>query len=314
MISNRVYYTLKPFIPWPIRIGIRRLIVAKKRRSVSSIWPILHGSEMPPQGWPGWPDGKQFAFILTHDVEGVIGHKKCHRLMELEREHGVVSSFNLIPRGAYKCDDEFRAEFQKNGFEVGVHDLHHDGKLYQAREDFMKKAALINGYVKDWGANGFRSGAMHHNLEWLHAVNVEYDASTFDTDPFEPQPDGVGTIFPFFVPHPSGSGYVELPYTLPQDSTLFLLLREQTVKIWKDKLDFVARHGGMAMVIVHPDYIQFPDEKPKSSTYPLQLFVDLLDYVKERYEGKYWNARPIDVVRYYKNVMLNGKQADNVNI
>jgi hypothetical protein len=25
--------------------------------------------------------------------------------------------------------------------------------------------------------------------------------STFDTDPFEPQPDGMGTIFPFWVPN-----------------------------------------------------------------------------------------------------------------
>ena len=50
-------------------------------------------------------------------------------------------------------------------------------------------------------------------------------ASTFDTDPIEPQPDGVRTIFPFLVERPDGSSYVELPYTLAQDSTLFLVLR-----------------------------------------------------------------------------------------
>jgi len=25
---------------------------------------------------------------------------------------------------------------------------------------------------------------MHHNLEWIGELNVKYDLSTFDTDPF----------------------------------------------------------------------------------------------------------------------------------
>ena len=60
---------------------------------------------------------------------------------------------------------------------------------------------------------------MFHNLDWLHELKIEYDASTFDTDPFEPQPDGVGTIFPFWVTgRQPDEGYVEMAYTLPQDS------------------------------------------------------------------------------------------------
>jgi hypothetical protein len=43
--------------------------------------------------------------------------------------------------------------------------------------------------------------------------------------------------------------YVELPYTLPQDSTLFLVLRELNNDIWKHKLDWIAMNGGMALVI-----------------------------------------------------------------
>ena len=62
---------------------------------------------------------------------------------------------------------------------------------------------------------------MLHNLEWFHDLNVKYDSSTFDTDPFEPQPDGVGTIFPFWVPRPNsplttgwnGNGHGRLPET-----------------------------------------------------------------------------------------------------
>ena len=85
--------------------------------------------------------------------------------------------------------------------------------------NFRKMPRSINGYLKEWRASGFRSGFMLHDRECLNDLDIEYDASTFDTDPFEPQPEGVNTIFPFWVPRPGGGGYVELPYTLPQDST-----------------------------------------------------------------------------------------------
>jgi hypothetical protein len=66
---------------------------------------------------------------------------------------------------------------------------------------------------------------MLRNLEWIQELNICYDASTFDTDPFEPERYGVETIYPLYVEGTNGrEGYAELPYTLPQDSTLFLLL------------------------------------------------------------------------------------------
>src|SRR5438067_8742852 len=119
---------------------------------------------------------------------------------------------------------------------------------------------------------------MLNKLEWLHGLNIQYDCSTFDTDPFEPQPEGRHTIFPFSVSAPEAvggngdgktahrakseqpgtvngnhpraprRGYVELPYTLPQDSTLFLLLGETTPDIWLRKLEWIATHGGMALL------------------------------------------------------------------
>ena len=217
---------------------------------------MLPGSERAPDGWPGWPDGKQFAFVLTHDVESQEGLAKVRKLAEFEMEHGFRSSFNFIPDGPYQVSAELRQWLVDNGFEVGVHDLHHDGKLYRNREEFRKKAERINEYLIEWQAVGFRSGFMLNRLDWMHDLNVAYDASTFDTDPFEPQPEGMHTIFPFWLPVPldargndSRKGYVELPYTLPQDSTLFLHMREKSPEIWLNKLDWVAERGGMAAVI-----------------------------------------------------------------
>src|SRR5262249_41363433 len=127
------------------------------------------------------------------------GLAKCRQLMELEMKLGFRSSFNFVPEGDYQVPRVLIDELKANGFEVGVHDLHHDGKLYHSRKQFVQDSALINHYLNDWGAVGFRSGFMLHNLHWLHDLDIAYDASTFDTDPFEPQPDGVSTIFPFWV-------------------------------------------------------------------------------------------------------------------
>jgi hypothetical protein len=89
---------------------------------------------------------------------------------------------------------------------------------------------------------------MHHNLDWLASFDIDYSISTFDTDPFEPQPDAVRTIFPFWVPNNQRkSGFVEMPYTLPQDSTLFIILGQASIEIWKDKLDWIVKNDGMAL-------------------------------------------------------------------
>ena len=319
MLRHRIYYRLKPFVPRSIRLGIRRWFATRKLKEVRDIWPIVPASERRPADWLGWPDGKQFALVLTHDVEGKAGLRKCRELMRLEQDLGFCSSFNFIPEGDYKVPPDLRDELESNGFEVGIHDLKHDGRLFLSRREFSRNAARINRYLRDWNAAGFRSGFMLHKLDWLHELNILYDASTFDTDPFEPQPEGRHTIFPFWVPAPvvrrSGvtpheanvkaptsvprAGYVELPYTLPQDFTLFLLLREQTVNVWLQKVDWIARHGGMALVNVHPDYLCFSGATPKAMEYPSAHYKAFLEYVSRHYEGLFWNTTPRNVAQFF---------------
>src|SRR5258706_3255049 len=99
MFRNRLYYRIKPLIPWSVRMAIRRRFARRKREQMSGTWPILPGSEKPPADWPGWPDGKQFSFVLTHDVEGQDGLNKVRALAELEMSMGFRSWFNFITEG-----------------------------------------------------------------------------------------------------------------------------------------------------------------------------------------------------------------------
>jgi glycosyltransferase involved in cell wall biosynthesis len=302
MLRNRIYYRIKPFIPQSLRTALRRRLASRLRGSVANIWPIMPGSERPPENWPGWPEGKKFAVVLTHDIESAAGVDRCRELMRLERKLGFRSSFNFIPEGNYKVPSKLRHELARQRFEVGIHDLKHDGRLFASRGEFSRKAVRINRYLRDWNAVGFRSGFMLHKLDWLHELKIQYDTSTFDTDPFEPQPEGRHTIFPFLVSErlarTPGSGYVELPYTLPQDSTLFLLLREQTIDIWVQKLDWIAAHGGMVLVDTHPDYMAFDATRQKRSEYSVKLYEQFLQYLQSQYGQDYWHALPREVAAH----------------
>lgn len=279
-------------------MAVRRMVARRTRKTYQDVWPIKASAGHRPADWPGWPDGKKFALVLTHDVECGHGLEKCRQLMELEMQMGFRSSFNFIPEADYNVPRTLLEELRNNGFEIGVQDLKHDGKLFQDRETFRNGAAQINRYLQAWDARGFRSGFMFHNLDWAHDLDVDYASCTFDTDPFEPQPDDVGTIFPFWVQRPIVSngrrGYVELPYTLPQDSTLFLVLQEGQPGIWINKLDWIAERGGMALLNSHPDYMAM-DGKTGASEYPIAFYKRFLDYVRVNYAGLYWQALPREV-------------------
>jgi hypothetical protein len=301
MLITNVYYTLKPLIPRRVQLALRRQIVLRKRLACSHVWPIDPRSSLPPANWRGWPHQKRFALVLTHDVEWAPGQEKCKALAQLEQRMGFRSSFNFVPE-RYNVSTAIRHDLTRRGFEIGVHGLKHDGKLYKTRAIFQSRAIRINRYLKEWEAVGFRSPAMHHNLEWLHDLNVLYDASTFDTDPFEPQSDGLGTIFPLWVNgKPNQRGYVELPYTLPQDFTLFVLMKEQSINIWKKKLDWIAAHGGMALLNTHPDYMSFNGRKPGLEEYPVEHYAQLLDYVNSKYADQYWHALPKQMARFWSD-------------
>lgn len=298
-----LYYFVKPAIPRNIRLALRGYIASWQRRRRANVWPINEAAAQRPVWWSGWPGGKRFAFVLTHDVEGQRGLERCRLLANLEMDLGFRSSFNFVPEGEYDTPSSLRQFLTDHGFEVGLHDLHHDGTLYRSKPEFSAAANRINQHLQRWQAVGFRSAFMLHNLEWLKELNILYDASTFDTDPFEPQPDGANTIFPFWVARSDSSGYVELPYTLPQDSTLFLVLGEKTTEVWKRKLDWVAQHGGLALVNVHPDYLAFEGRAGRAE-FPAALYKEFLTHVSAHFGDSAWRALPRDVAQFVNNSLF----------
>jgi predicted glycosyltransferase len=303
-----LYYQIKPVIPRSLQIFVRRKLAAKKRKVTTGTWPINPAAAKPPQDWTGWPEKKRFALVLQHDVDSLRGLERCLRLMELERQLGFRSSFNFVPED-YPTPLRVVQSLAAAGFEVGVHGLKHDGKLFRNPVDFCARAPRINRYLQKWGAVGFTSPSMLRKLNWIAELDIEHSCSTFDTDPFEPQSDGVGTIFPFLSNNDSRTRtYVELPYTLPQDHGLFIILGEKDVRIWKQKLDWIAENGGMAALNTHPDYMSFDGAEPGPEEYPVARYLEFLGYVKTRYADQYWHALPREMAHFWRKIEAAKRQ------
>ena len=306
------YYVVRPFIPRWAQIKLRRQIARWLYHRNRDCWPISGGTAALLPSWPGWPNGKQFAVVLTHDVEQDAGCTRCEVLADMEEKRGFRSAFGFVPL-RYRTPERLRQTLVQRGFEVMVHDLYHDGKLYRNSRTFEERRVTINEFLQDWNTRGFSSGAMHHNLPWISQLNIDYSISTYDVDPFEPQACGLGRIFPCWVQSPDGegAGYVEMPYTLPQDFTAFVLLGERSNALWRRKLDWIAAKGGMALIKTHPDYMIFPGERKRIEGYPVEWYTDLLDYVRTRYGDQAWFAQPSEVASYWRGLRSGNEETGN---
>jgi hypothetical protein len=240
-----------------------------------------------------WPQGRLFALVLTHDIETEKGQAFVRAVADLEEGLGFRSSFNFIPE-RYPLDRDLMRELRQRGFEIGVHGLKHDGKLFDNQTEFARRAERINQHLREFEAVGFRAPLTIRNPEWMQALDIEYDLSFFDTDPYEPLAGGTMSIWPFTI-----GRFVELPYTLVQDITLSTVLGMETPSLWLDKVDFIERYHGMALINTHPDYLR--DEKN------WQIYADFLGAMTERADR--WDALPCDAARWWR-ARLDGPQGN----
>jgi hypothetical protein len=299
-LGKRLYYELKPLLPRAASRVLRRIQAGRSQEQSLLHWPIEDRYarlqwEIPRQvleltgrqSLPFihfWPHERRFALVLTHDVETADGQAKVLRVADLEESLGFRSSFNFVPE-RYRLDWDLIRGLKRRGFEIGVHGLRHDGKLFRSEVEFRRRAQQINRHLKEWGSVGFRAPLTHRNPAWMQVLDIEYDLSFFDTDPYEPLPGGTMSIWPFIM-----GRFVELPYTLVQDYTLTAILGETTARPWLNKLEFIKRYFGMALLNSHPDYLE--------SRPAWDIYVEFLERVKGM--GDYWNGLPREIAGWWR--------------
>jgi hypothetical protein len=200
----------------------------------------------------------------------------------------MKASFQVVPEKRYKVSPSYIDSIWNRGFEVAVHDLNHDGRLYRDRGTFLKRIGKINHYRKVFGADGFRSAVLYRNQQWYEALEFSYDTSVPNVAHLDPQHGGCCTVMPYWV-----GKLVELPVTVTQDYSLFHILNDYSMDLWKQQIELILESHGLINVIIHPDYSVSPRERA--------VFEVLLSHLaKLRDERGVWTALPKDVARWWR--------------
>lgn len=303
-LIRRAYYVGRPYLPVPVRKHLQRVFLARRTHAGFPDWPVdvtvdrlldkllalcmrARGVDRLPFIW-FWPEGHTAAAVMTHDVEMRDGLLSCSALMDLDERYGVRASFQFIPEDRYTIPQSLLQEIRHRGFEVNIHDLNHDGRLYWSREEFLRRASRINQYAQDFRANGFRAGVLYRNLEWYDALDFPYDMSVPNVGHLSAQAGGCCTVMPYFV-----GRILELPLTTTEDYLLFQILGEYSTTLWQLQTQLVLDRHGLMSFLIHPDYL---DNQRATETYSA-----LLNHLSRlHFEAGLWLALPGEVNEWWR--------------
>jgi hypothetical protein len=303
-VVTAMYYWVRPLLPVKVRKHLQRAQVRgwdqisfphwPVDRSVDNLFEFLmlftlksQKVERIPFIW-FWPEGAPSSAIMTHDVETSVGRDFCGDLMDMDDAYDIKASFQVVPERRYEVTPAFLDSITKRGFEVAVQDLNHDGRLYNNRRQFMERASKINSYRRQWGVEGFRAAVLYRRQEWFKDLEFSYDMSVPNVAHLDPQRGGCCTIMPYFV-----GNLLELPVTITQDYTLFHILNDYKVDLWKTQIELVMEKHGLLSFIIHPDYVAKGPER--------MVYEALLSYLAElRRDRNVWIATPGEVNRWWR--------------
>jgi hypothetical protein len=303
-VFKKIYYWLRPVTNRSLRSYIQKRWAANGEKRQFPKWPVdttvesicenllrlslqARGADRIPFIW-FWPDGARGCVSMTHDVETVVGRGFCTQLMDIDDSYGIKASFQIVPEERYPVPAEFLCRLRDRGFEVCVHDLNHDGRLFDERKEFLRRVALINRYGREFGAKGYRSAVLYRKVEWYGDFDFSYDMSFGNVVHLDPQRGGCCTVMPYFI-----GNILELPLTTTQDYTLFHVLNEHSIDLWKKQIGMILAKNGLVSFIVHPDYIT--EEKE------LSVYRDLLAMLAElRKREALWFALPGEIDSWWR--------------
>jgi len=135
-----------PFPQWPVDFTVELLHEAFLRLAMQA-----QGNDKVPFIW-FWPNGASACLILTHDVETGAGRDFVPTLMDMDQSRGFRASFQNVPEKRYQFSESYVSEIRARGFEFNIHDLNHDGYLFEEKNRFLRHAKQINEYVRRYNA------------------------------------------------------------------------------------------------------------------------------------------------------------------
>lgn len=222
---------------------------------------------------------KDFGVIMTHDVDTRIGYEYgLSKFVEMEKAEDMVSTFHIIAdSNEYEVSKDFIKPLTEEGFDFGMHGLHHDGRFaFLPPYEQKKRIELAAARGRELGLQslGYRAPLLHRTKSMIRHLTEEgydWDSSFPDTDDSTVGYASTGsrTIFPFYPLYRIGdewknSTVLEIPVSMPQDWTLlyyYKLSEENMLRVWTKKMEYIRSRGGLAVFILHPDPEDFGHPK-----------------------------------------------------
>ena len=255
--------------------------------------------------WHTVPDGKQTAFILSHDLDARESFRNSEKFARMEKQEGVTSTFFVTTKnftdetdiGYYSgANIESLKKIKELGFDLGSHSVSHSKQFeflqlgdpsvnsanYQPLQEktilgeVKVSKELLDRDIPGQRTVGFRAGELAYPRRLLTALSAAgylYDSSF--------SANNILSNYPFFgfAIRRLGSAetsIVEVPVTL-DDSMGFLTAenRHEVQGIWEDVIVANAENNAVTCLLIHPT----------DTTYKLLIERDLIRFAKAR---DYW--------------------------
>ena len=193
----------------------------------------------------------------------------------------------------YKLNHELLHQATNNGFEIGLHDYNHDGRLVMLNEKEIKnRISLSQDFIKEYSVEGIRSPGFLRSMKFYSVIKelFNYDMSIVDYSFLFPYPgDGCRTSQPLLF-----EDLILLPSSLIRDGeALALGLKpKEILNTWITKYNWLKSKNSLIVLLTHPDK-GFSGRKDM-----LEIYKIFLEYVTN--DDDCWASTAKEVTKYLK--------------
>ncbi len=255
-----------------------------------------------------WPEGKKYAFTVTHDIDSswIYQNGNMDKFIKVEKQIGIRGAWYFVVN-LYKHDFKVIDILVNEGHEIALHAHKHDHKIAFLSEKRMnKRLSECQWFIDKYQIYGFRSPHYLRTPKFYKVLKhyLKYDTSVHDSynpaskgDIFR---EGCSAVTPFNLSDNKNS-LLEIPITIPEDFILYNTEKgaSSIIEVQLEKVREIKERGGLATLVIHP-------EPHLSARKPFfEAFKEVLRVVSS--DDECWICPPKDIYHFWINKVVGNK-------